>query len=290
MAKACASQGAENTGAPSSPRGIGATPAAARLSPSGRLKIALPGVDRDDERRVGLLAPQLRPGEAHGIEPLRVLALPGRSRIREDMGAMDTFDETALAAGVARQPRVAGRVHDAGHDAVADRETRRLLGGTLGRAALGERRRRVLRLEHARDRLRGAESLAGLELVVGDEPLAQHELFQALGPDLIIARGQVVRRVEALARGAARVDPPRTGRAHGERDAESAALPVGVEPGLVRLVADPPEPHHPAEVLRAVHARTTWSGRSACATPILEPRATRPASASSRQPCVPSAP
>src|SRR3954454_17420353 len=105
MAKACASQGAPKTGAPSSPRGIGATAAAARLRASGRLKVAFPGVDRDHEGRVRLLAPKLGSGEGHGVEPLRRLPLAVRVRVREDEDAVHALDEAALAVGIARQPR-----------------------------------------------------------------------------------------------------------------------------------------------------------------------------------------
>src|SRR4051794_13364 len=109
MAKACASQGAPKTEAPSSPRGIGATAAAARLRASGRLKVAFPGVDRDHEARIRLLAPELRPGEADRIKPLRALALPMRIRIREHEDPVHALDEAALAAGAARQPGLSRR-------------------------------------------------------------------------------------------------------------------------------------------------------------------------------------
>src|SRR3712207_1953013 len=133
MAKACASNGAEKTGAPSSLRGIGATEAAAPASPSGRLKLALQSVGRDRGVRNRRVAPQLPSRETHGVEPLRALALSRRVRIWKDVGAVHPLDDAAFAAPIARQARVAGRVHVASDDRIPNREPRRSLGRTLGR-------------------------------------------------------------------------------------------------------------------------------------------------------------
>ena len=70
-------------------------------------------------------------------------------------------------------------------------------------------------------------------------------------------------------------------RAHGEGEGEGAALPVGVEDGLVALGRDGPEAMHAAEVVAAIH------GASAFVTPIIASRVTRPARRSSLQPSVP---
>src|SRR3954451_11960804 len=99
MAKACAPQGSRKTGARSSPRGIGATSAAARIASSGRLKVAFPGVDGDDEVGIRLLAPKLPAAEPHRVEPLRRLALAVGVRIRKHVDAVEPFDHPLLIAG-----------------------------------------------------------------------------------------------------------------------------------------------------------------------------------------------
>ena len=57
--------------------------------------------------------------------------------------------------------------------------------------------------------------------------------------------------------------------------------------GSSRLGNDGAEPHHPAEILRAVHD-ATCSGESASPVPIMLSRVTRLARRSSLQPSVPS--
>ena len=77
------------------------------------------------------------------------------------------------------------------------------------------------------------------------------------------------------------------GRAHRERERERAALPLGVEDGLVGLGLDRPEAVHAAHVVDAVHDATA-SGRAARPVPIIESRVTSAARSSSLQPSVPS--
>src|SRR5256885_2924121 len=105
MAKACASHGSRNTG-PSASRGI----AGKASSRSGRFKIRLPAIDRDGERRIGIVAPKLGPREDDGIDPLRVFAATMRIGVREYITASTAFDDPKLAARIARQPRVPGRM------------------------------------------------------------------------------------------------------------------------------------------------------------------------------------
>src|SRR5262249_39980744 len=77
---------------------------------SRRFKIGLPRLDRHRERRVGVLAPQFAALEAHGIEPLRVLACADRDGVGEDVEAAHAFDHARAAARVARQPGVGLRM------------------------------------------------------------------------------------------------------------------------------------------------------------------------------------
>src|SRR4051812_12831299 len=99
MAKASACHGSAKTGA--SPEG---------WSASCRLKIALPGVDRNGQRRIGALAPDFGRREDHGVDPLRVLATAMRVAVRKHKTFAHGVDHTRFAARIARQPRVPGRV------------------------------------------------------------------------------------------------------------------------------------------------------------------------------------
>ena len=146
-AKACACQGSANTGEPSGSRGIGAAASAAARRSSGRLKIALPGIDADGERRVAPLAPELGPGEAHRVEPLRFLARPRARSLRRRRGRRGSArPRRRLSAGVAGQAGMADRM-----DVAGDARSRPPRNGPgLGRAgrtgAAGQRRPDLRRL------------------------------------------------------------------------------------------------------------------------------------------------
>src|ERR1700722_15487695 len=54
----------------------------------GRLQVGLPCVDRYLKHLICFGAPEVARVEPHGIEPLRILPLPERIRVREDVAAM----------------------------------------------------------------------------------------------------------------------------------------------------------------------------------------------------------
>src|SRR6185312_10444934 len=66
-----------------------------------RLQIGLEGFDRDFERGIGGLAPQIAAAEDDRIEPLRIFTLPGDDRIGEHMTAAHRLDRPDLAARIA---------------------------------------------------------------------------------------------------------------------------------------------------------------------------------------------
>ena len=88
-----------------------------------------------------------RAREAHGVEPLRVLAEALGVAVGEDVAAVDALDRPDLAARVAREPRVRVRVEVPRAHAVADGEARRraaprrLAPARRGRAWPARRRR-----------------------------------------------------------------------------------------------------------------------------------------------------
>src|SRR5215468_7639482 len=93
----------------------------------GGLQIWLEGIDRYINCWIGIRAPQFAPIEDHSIEPLRVVALADRNRIREHVTAAAKFDHAELSAGVARQPRVRPGMDIQGAHTIADLESGRSL-------------------------------------------------------------------------------------------------------------------------------------------------------------------
>src|ERR1700760_403901 len=77
----------------------------------GGLQIRLPCVHRYFEHRISFRAPEIARIEAHGIEPLRILPLPQRVRVRENMTAAQPLDDADAASYVAGQPCVRRRMN-----------------------------------------------------------------------------------------------------------------------------------------------------------------------------------
>ena len=173
MAKASASHGSRNTG-PSASRGMLGTSCVARaccglVDHVAGSKIRFPGVDRDCHRRVGGIAPQVGAVEAHGIEPLRVLAGALRVAVGKNVKADDALDDAGTPAHVARQPRVRRRIDVFGAHFVARLECGLRVGVALGWTAAMQNLEHVGGRKHALDRLRLAQGMADDDLVVGDE-------------------------------------------------------------------------------------------------------------------------
>src|SRR3954447_774487 len=79
-------------------RGRGATPSSALANASGRLKVALPGINRHHNGRIGLWSPQLLTREGDRVEPLWTLATTVRVGVRGHEHAPDRLDDALLAA------------------------------------------------------------------------------------------------------------------------------------------------------------------------------------------------
>ena len=92
------------------PREIGELLGSAGLR-SGSLKVVVPHVDVNRIARRGEWSPQLAGGEAHRVHVLTFFTLRVRVRVREDVHAVVASDDPDLASRVARQTRVANRVH-----------------------------------------------------------------------------------------------------------------------------------------------------------------------------------
>src|SRR5690606_4351161 len=99
------------------------TDAGRRSGAASRLfQIGLPGVDRDLQRRVGVIAPQFAPVEPYAIQPLRVLAGAERIAVGKNVETDHALDRADTAAHVARQPRVRAGMDVPGAHAVAGLE------------------------------------------------------------------------------------------------------------------------------------------------------------------------
>src|SRR5436190_9206396 len=129
------------------------------------------------------------------------------------------------------------------------------------------------------------QALTGSELVRREKFSLRHQFLKPCDPNLVVRFGEIIGRVEALARGPPLVDVPAAGSAHGKSEGERAPLPVRMEHGLVLFRKDRPEAHHAAHVLCPVH--DTSRGNSGSPVPIMLSRVTSEASCSSLQPSVP---
>ena len=85
---------------------------------------------------------------------------------------------------------------------------------------------------------------------------------------LVVGRGQVPRRVHPLDRVPESPKPPAQvpRQQGGDRESVTAAFPVGVEDGFVRLDLDRAESLHPAEVVHAIHGYISPRPLAACLT------------------------
>src|SRR5438105_14172102 len=101
---------------------------------SGRLQVRLEGFDRDLQRRIGALAPELAAIEDHRVQPLRILAAAGRRGVREDVASAHRLDDANTATRVTRQARVARRVDGLRAHPIARLEPRLAAGRAKERA------------------------------------------------------------------------------------------------------------------------------------------------------------
>src|SRR4029077_3010700 len=105
----------------------------------GGFKIALPQVEADRVARRP--APELTGAKDDAIKPLRLLAQEMGVGVRQHMGAMVELDNACMAADVARQARVAGRVDLPRANALADPEPGRFVALPQAGGLAGQRRR-----------------------------------------------------------------------------------------------------------------------------------------------------
>ena len=164
----------------------------------------LPEVDVDALARLGGRPPQLRALEADGVHRLGLLALAVGVGVREDVAAAHRVDRAALAARVARQPGVPGRVDVPRHDPIAGREARRRRprAGTAPAAEAGAQherdQRRVLALGRGRLRMLAQQRRPLLELLAGDDALLDQVALQRGEPALVVAGGEILGRRHPL--------------------------------------------------------------------------------------------
>src|SRR5215831_10658422 len=249
-----------------------------------RLQIRLPSLDRDLHGRIGSRAPKLAPIENHSVEPVRVFTLAIHHRVGKHMAAPDAFDDAGMSAGIAWQACMAWRIDVAGAHAVAWLEFRRRRRRPVETAAREEFRRVGCR-ERPLHGPWGMESAAGSKLVIADKAELHAQIFQAQGPFLVVAAGEIDMRRQRLTREPPGVDGPQAEIAHGTIHGENAALPRSMEHRLAGLTLDFAEAVHAAHVMDAVHKAAP--GARARPVPIMQSRVTRLASRSSLQSSAP---
>src|SRR5688572_2326808 len=184
-----------------------------------------------------------------------------------------------LAAHIARQPCVAGRIDVASADALADGEQRRRLDrarenalGLLARPHL-ICARGIIALRAARGRV------AALDLIFGREVTVEQCRNTYRVPVIVVAARQIEMRRHQLADVAETIDVEALGIGHAARDAEHPCFPGRVPQRLVLLMlrGNRPVAVHAAHVVYAVHALLPF-GASTLATPIIASRVTSSAS------------
>ena len=104
-------------------------------------EIFLPKVDIDALARRVAGSPQFARFELDAVTMLRIRALTVRVRIRKNENAPVVADDAVLTACVARNPRMALRIHVARDDFVANREARLVTPVVAKRDAVRLRRR-----------------------------------------------------------------------------------------------------------------------------------------------------
>src|SRR6185437_3015361 len=145
-----------------------------RRDPLRALQIRLEGLDRDLQRRIGVVAPKIAAGEHDGIEPLRIVALALRGAVRKHMAAVDALDDPGVAAGVTRQARMRDRIDVPGANAVADGEHRRRGWVAPEAAAYRDARNVVHGKLAALERRILPQRVAGRNFVLADHVAVDH--------------------------------------------------------------------------------------------------------------------
>src|SRR5260370_9486582 len=133
-------------GSPAAPRGP--HPRASTGELSYRVQVVVPQVEIHAIPWRGTLAPQRGRAEAHAVDVVRLLAEAHRAHVGESEDAVVPIDHALATAGVARQPRVAGRVRVARDDAIAGPELRRHVVVDPGGEAVLQRLRHPARPPH----------------------------------------------------------------------------------------------------------------------------------------------
>ena len=182
----------------------------------------------DTASRLGILAPQLAPLEAHRVDVLRALTTAVGVRVREDPAALLQHDGAASTPGVAGQSDVPGGMEIPGPHRASQRESRGGPGCASGRRV-------------------GDAPGPGSATRLGDQ------LLDADQPAAVVARGEVgdgLDPLEGVAHGVDREAP----LGHQQQiDAEDAPLPVGVERLLLALCEGAAKAVPTAEIVDSVH-------------------------------------
>src|SRR6266851_6910408 len=140
MAKACACQASAKTG-PFASRGRSGRRSSASVSVirrSRRIEIIVPEIDIEHVTRWRVRSPQLARREADAIDVLRLLAGERGIAVGKNEDAVVAVDDAMPAADIARDARMAGRMHVARDDLVAGLELRRQRDIALGGAAFAD--------------------------------------------------------------------------------------------------------------------------------------------------------
>src|SRR5438046_1840437 len=191
-----------------------------RARASRGIQMIVPEVHVDRVARRGVGPPQFPGREADAVEMLRLRPETLRIGVGEDEDAVVAVDHTALAARVARQPRVARGMDVAGHDPAARLEAWR--SAAVREPEPAALRQHLLDVRGPEDALarRPAAGPARLDLFPCEQTPLDQEQPEAVEPLFVIARREVLRGRHPLAGVARHVDVPLFERAGGEVEGE----------------------------------------------------------------------
>src|SRR6185437_1935413 len=217
--------------------------------------------------------------------PLRILAGFVGRRIRKHLDTMVALDDADMAAHVARQPCMRGRMDVPGAHTIAGLELRGRLRIAPELAAHHDALDVGSGELAALQRLGRRRCVPFGDLILSDKALGDQHVLEPEQPLLVVGARQIDMRGQGLAVEARSIDVEGAGRAHGPHHRQHAAFPPRMEHRLVRLDLDLAETIHAAHVVHAVHDGTP--GVFGKPVPIMLSRVTSSASFSSLQPSVP---
>ncbi len=195
------------------------------------------------------------------------------------MRPVHALDSPDFSAGIARQAAVIRNLCSSRAHAIACGKARRRSDPPQAGRTGGQHAADLRSAQQARNGRRRPQHSGRGNLISVQQSALRQQFLQTLDPDRVVAELRI--RGKRFARTAAHVDVPRSGRAHGHRERQRTALPIGMEQLTLRLRNDATVPDLSTKIgVRSIaHGRLPGAGTRP--VPIMESRVTSAASCSS---------